>query len=224
MKRLGLVLAVLSLNAFAGNPQLDEILKKHEATLSKIEVGMTSDEISTGSIITFSDSNAQVESRNTDTFSVIVKKVGTSAYIYRLVRNLKTGRVTRYVELEDYNLTSEEVPADLVFTVNDDILSASVNGEIEDELGTYSYIENFSKDLKSSIFCNAKSEINDSFTIKSTNKVLKAKSTTVTQCGKNMSKEEVKAIELNNIDFCQKDENGDSSCEKRDMSFLTANL
>jgi hypothetical protein len=224
MIRLGLVLVAISLNAIAGNPQLDAIMKKYESTLSKIEVGMTSDTISAGTQIIFSESDAQVESINTDTLSVILKKVGTSAYVYNLIRNLKTGEVTTSVELEDFSLNSDEVAADIVFTVKDDVASFTNQMEMEDDLGTFASTTKSSKDLKSSIFCNSKTENNDSYKIKSSSKILKAKSTIVIQCGADMSKEQVKAIDLKNVDFCQKDENGDSSCEKRDMSFLTANL
>jgi hypothetical protein len=224
MKRFGLVLAVLSFNAFAGNPQLEEIIKKYESSLSKVEVGMTSDEISTGTQIIFSNSGVKVEEDNSDTLSVILKKVGTSAYVYSQRRNLKTGEVITSVELEDFSLNTEDVSADTVFTVKDDIVSSTTKDEIEEELGTFSYVSKSSKDLKSSIFCNSKTENYDTFTFKSSNDVLKAKLKTVNQCGKDMSKEQLKAIDLTNVNFCLRDENGDSNCEKRDMSFLTANL
>jgi hypothetical protein len=224
MKRFGLVLAVLSFNTFAGNPQLEEIIKKYESSLSKVEVGMTSDEISTGTQIIFSNSDVKVEEDNSDTLSVILKKVGTSAYVYSQRRNLKTGEVITSVELEDFSLNADDVSADTVFTVKDDIVSSTTKDEIEEELGTFSYVSKSSKDLKSSIFCNSKNEYNDTFTFKSSSKVLKAKSTTVNQCGRNMTKEELKAIDLKDVNFCLRNENGESNCEKRDMSFLTAHL
>ena len=227
MTRLSFCLLVLSFSAFASNHELDDIFNKYHKTLMNFKIGMTSTSINENTSF-YADENAILSARSSKDVvkTVILKVIGTSVYEYEVTTNVESGQKSITVSLNDHKYNSADNVNVSNISITNEILLADFSGNYTDQYSSYVYSGSMTKDLLSSFFCGYTNIVQAKYTDNSTGVVYPMNDNEVNKCGTMMSVDEIKGIDLSEVQFCNNTlpDNSGEVCEITDMSFLTADL
>jgi hypothetical protein len=226
-KKLIGLLALTSISAFAGNPELDAIFKKYEPSLMNFKVGMQSLSDIESTDFDFAEDGTMTSRLTRKSVRAVILKVEDSkTYEYEVERNLTTGEETITVNLNDYKYDSTDTSDITNISVKNHILSAKYSGKIEDQFSINSYRGSITKNLLTSMFCGSTNIVEGEYKDLSAGRVYPWKDNQVKSCNGLMDISKIKEIDLTRVLFCDNTlpDDSESTCETRDMSFLTSDL
>jgi hypothetical protein len=227
MKLLALSFSIIaSFSAVAGNPQLDEIMKKYEASLFNFKIGLSYKDNTVGKTLSFNEAGQIVLApMKTLTEKIILKVEGTKIYTIVKETDLITSESDISVELTETMLDTNDGEYTAISVANN-VLTFNYKAEQTDENGSGALITaKITKNLLSPMVCNMKM---DSVVTLSSQDLgtFKLPATLTSVCGPIVAREELKKLDLTNIEFCDQtmSDDGEVTCSTQDMSFLINEL
>ncbi len=240
MKTLALVVILSTLvscvdgNGKGGGNSGGPVKERYQNAFSTLVRGQSADAIDKGQIRSYNWETETVTAApvNTEKFSVVLKIEGTDVYTYNVETDKIDGTVEKEVILESHDGSNMEEILKLPGTIMmGNTLMFSTTFEGEWTLQSASVIESY--EIKASMnlgmpLCEMNITMTSRGTItrSSISSPLPVISTdTIQKCGRILSSNELAAIDLSSIEFCDHTTNDEVNCEsERDMSFLTADL
>lgn len=241
MKKLLPLSVLLTLVACNGGsssskPNFEKIVQNYESNFV-VERGMVSLTKTVGT-------EANIDINNDGTFNLVSKNVnreernivikveGNKVYKYIESKNLSDGTVSKSLELETNNASSElkEILSTGKGKLEGDTLVMNSSDKSESDESGFHYVSNYSFNVRVNLlkpFCETNGLINENI-VANYNGVEKKLSTGQTMqgtCEGKLAASQIKAIDLSKIEFCEEAANDEMDCkEDQDMSFLTSDL
>lgn len=239
---LAVLMVLVSCNGNSGSKNnTDKIISKYEASLA-FKRGIVSNEVDKGTTVDIK-MNDQMTSFSLDLKQVnrkekriILKVDGDDVYTY--VETNEDGETSKEVVLEKSNPVKDlkEVLDTKQGYISGDQLILKVSSGVEeheisaetDTIMISTFNVNASINLNNP-HCSSVADISQTTQLKNAGVLGKKVATSehqITTCGPVLSDEQLKQIDLSNIEFCddRNEESDESNCEVKDMSFLTADL
>lgn len=241
MKKLLPVLILTTLVACGGNSGGSQTNAEKMQEISKLMIdntkrGMVKIMTDSGSEndIDLSDGKAEVKSKNINkvTTETVLKIEGSLVYILSEEEDNASGTTSRKVDLEDMNV--DMGPANDFFKnlnitkdENSMYISGTIDNSWEYEGTKLEALVNITAVISLSKPCSSSHSAKDLSQVLTVNGLRKSlplhERNSISKCGKTLSNNELKALDLKNIMFCDT-RSEDYSCQRQDMSNLTSDL